>query len=120
VTATTGRSPQRNVVGVGEVFAIIGLIALQVLVAGAFYIVVIFLSFNGDSCYGSGTCNFGLAEASLSLIPVAVIIAVVLSAVLTIVFVRRGRSAFIGPASGIVIVVLAGIVAIILNLNAFT
>lgn len=81
---------------------------------------LIFLSFNSDSCYGSGTCNYGMAGVSLYLIPIAAIIAVILSPIFTIVFVRRGRSALISPAVGVVVVVIAGLVAIILNLNAFT
>jgi hypothetical protein len=120
VASITKRSQQPDRLGVGEVFGVIGLIALQILVAAAFYVVVILLSFNSDSCSGSGTCNYGLAGVSLYLIPIVAVIAVLLSVVFTIVFTRRGRSAFISPALGIVIVVVAGVVAAILNLNAFT
>lgn len=120
MTSITKRPQQPSRLNVGEVFGVIGLIALQIVVAAAFYVVLFFLSFNSDSCFGSGTCDYGMAGASLYSLPVAAPIAVVLSVMLTIVFVRRNRSPFIWPASGIVIVVMAGIVAIILNLNAFT
>jgi hypothetical protein len=102
------------------VFGVIGLIAVQLVVAAAFYGVVILLSFNSDSCAGSGSCDYGMAGVSVYLIPIATGLAVLLSVIFTMGLTRRGRSALLGPTVGIFAVIVAGIIAIILNLNAFT
>lgn len=120
MTPTIDHSQPPDRISVGEVLGVIGLIALQIVVAAVFYVVLVLLSFNSDSCYGSGTCDYGMAGVSLYLIPITAVLAVILSIGFTIVLTRRGRSAILGPAMGIVAVILAGIVAIILNLNALT
>ena len=106
--------------GMGEVFGVIGLIAAQLVIAAALYGVVILLSFNADSCAGSGTCDYVMAGVSLLLLPIATGMTVLLSVILTIGLARRGRSALLSPALGIFVVIFAGIIAIILNLKAFT
>lgn len=120
MTSTIDRSQRPDRLSVGEVFGVIGLIAVQIVVAAAFYGVVILLSFNSDSCYGSGSCDYGMAGVSIYLIPITAGLAVLLSVVFTVALTRRGRSALLSPMVGILAVIVAGIVAIILNLNAFT
>ena len=114
------RSQRPNRLNTGEVFGVIGLIAVQIVAAAVFYGVIILLSFNSDSCYGSGTCDYGMAGVSLHLIPITVGLVVLLSVVFTIVLTRRERSPLLSPIGGILVVIVTGIVAIILNLNAFT
>jgi len=106
--------------GIGEVFGVIGLIAAQLVIAAGLYGVVILLSFNADSCAGSGTCDYSMAGVSLLLLPIATGITVLLSVILTIGLARRGRSALLSPTLGIFVVIFAGIIAILLNLKAFT
>ena len=120
MTSTTDRPQPPDRISIGEVFGVIGLIALQIVIAAIFYAVVLLLSFNSDSCYGSGTCDYGMAGVSLYLIPITAVLAVLLSIGFTIVLTRRGRSAILSPAVGILAVIIAGIIAIILNLNALT
>ncbi|MES2092974.1 MAG: hypothetical protein V4531_04060 [Actinomycetota bacterium] len=101
-------------------FGVIGLIALQVGVAAAFFVLIIFLSFKSDSCYESKICDYAMANVAVYLIPITVGLTVLLSVVFTVVLTRRGRPAWLSPAVGILVVIVAGIVAVILNLNAFT
>ena len=62
----------------------------------------------------------GMAGVSLLLLPVATGITVLLSVIFTIGLARRGRSALLSPTLGIFVVIFAGIIAIFLNLKAFT
>lgn len=120
LTSEIDRSQRPNRLSAGEVFGVFGLIAVQIVAAAVFYGVVILLSFNSDSCYGSGTCDYGMAGVSFYLIPITVGLVVLLSIVFAIVLTRRRRSPLLSPIGGIVVVIVAGIVAIVLNLNAFT
>ncbi len=117
--STIDRSREPNWLSVGEVFGVIGLIALQAVVAAAFFAVIMLLSFKSDSCYESGSCDYATATLSVYLVPVTVGLTVLLSVLFTVVLTRRGRSAYLSPVVGIFVVIAAGIVAVILNLNAF-
>jgi hypothetical protein len=102
------------------VFGVVGLIALQIVIAAIFYFTVLLLSFNSDSCYGSGTCDYGMAGVSLYLVPVVAVLTVLTSVVFTIVLRRRDGSTFLSSVVGIIAVIVAGVAAIVLNLNALT
>lgn len=101
-------------------FGVIGLIALQVVIAVVFYFTVFLLSFNSDSCYGSGTCDYGMAGVSLYLVPIVAVLAVLASVVFTIVLTRRGGPILLSSVVGIIAVTVAGVAAVVLNLNALT
>jgi hypothetical protein len=120
LTSSSDFSAETSRLSIGEVFGVIGLIAAQLVIATGMYVVVILLSFNADSCAGSGTCDYGMAGVSLYLIPIATGITVLLSVIFTIVLTRQGRSALLIPTVGIFVVIITGIIAIILNLKAFT
>jgi hypothetical protein len=119
VTSSGDLSVESARLSIGEVFGVIGLITAQLVIAAGMYVVLIFMSFNGDSCAGSGTCDYGMAGVSLHLVPIATGIAVLLSVIFTIVLTRQGRSPLLSPTVGIFLVIISGIVAIILNLKAF-
>ena len=85
-----------------------------------FYAVILLLTFNSDTCHGSGACDYGMAGVSFFLTPVFAGIALILCILSFIVPSLRRRSAFLAPVLGILAVVLAGVVSIILNLKAFS
>ena len=72
-------SKSLNQLSLGEIFGVIGVIVLQLATAAFFYLVMLVLSFNSDSCYGSGSCDDVMAGVSFYLIPIAAGIAFVLS-----------------------------------------
>lgn len=120
MTSRIDRSHVAGGISVGEVFGVIGLIALQVVIAVVFYFTVFLLSFNSDSCYGSGTCDYGMAGVSLYLVPIVAVLAVLASVVFTIVLTRRGGPILLSSVVGIIAVTVAGVAAVVLNLNALT
>lgn len=120
MTSRIESSSRANDTTTGEVVGAIGLILLQLVVAFVFLVIVGILSFNSDSCFGSGACNQELATASIFLTPIAAGVIFLLSIVFTIVFTRRGRSVFLCPAIGNIAIVIVGVVAIVLNLTALT
>lgn len=120
MTSRNERSRDAGGASVGEVFGVIGLVVLQIAIAGAFYVTVLLLSFNSDSCYGSGTCDYEKAGVSLYLVPIVAVLAVLASIVFTIVLTRKGGSVLLSPIVGIVAVAVAGVSALVLNLNALT
>lgn len=120
MTSSVRRSQQVDRLSIGAILGVIGLIALQILIGLVSYGIVILLSFNSDSCSGSGKCNYAMGAASVYLVPIATTIVAILSIVFTIVLTRNRRSAIASPIIGVALMVVAGIVAIVLNLNAFT
>lgn len=114
------RPPRENTLSAVEVFGAIGLIALQLAIAFVFTAILFLLSFNMDSCAGSGTCNYQVAAASLYMTLITAVVTVLLSIVLTIVFTRRGQPAYFYPVIGNIAVALVGVVAIILNLTSLS
>ncbi len=92
----------------------------QLIVVIPFSALVVLQSFTVDSCYGSQTCDYALATATQFITPIAAVCILLVTIPVTIVLARHGRSVIAAPLCGLILVVLIGILAVILNNESFT
>ncbi|MBK4347697.1 hypothetical protein [Lacisediminihabitans changchengi] len=114
------RAEVRGSVTGGESLHMLGLVLLHFVAAAIATGVVFILSFNSDACSESGTCNFELGAVSLYLPFIAAVVVATVGVIGGVRSARRSRSASLPLTIGLLIVMLAGGIAIGLNLAAFT
>jgi hypothetical protein len=101
-----------------ETAALVALLLAQLVVIVPTSVVLLFSSFSADAC-SDHPCDYALGGVSLYLTPIAAVVIVIVSIPITVYRAKRDRSPLVPPLSGLVLVVLIGILAIYLNHVAF-
>jgi hypothetical protein len=97
------------------VFLAIVLTVVLVFISAVFSAVAFLEAFSVDACGPTHPCNLEVAQAAVYVTPSVAIAAILLTVVLAVVFVRSERPLWAAPTFGIALVVVAFVVASIMN-----
>jgi uncharacterized BrkB/YihY/UPF0761 family membrane protein len=119
MTRSTPALSNRDKPDAFDVFLAVVLTVVLVFVSAVLSVLGLFVSMNVDGCSDPARhCNFDVIQAALLMTPVAGAIGVVATVILTIAFARTDRKIWAAPAIGLAFVVVAFIVAVVMNAAA--
>ncbi|HEY5319623.1 MAG TPA: hypothetical protein VIJ76_01990 [Galbitalea sp.] len=86
-----------------------------IFVSVVFSVIAFLEAFSADACGPTHPCNLEVAQAAVYVTPGVAIAAILLTVVLAVVFIRSERRLWAAPTLGIALVVVAFVVASIMN-----
>jgi len=110
----------RTTISILDLVVTIILTTLQLVLGWAFRLVIAVLSMRSTGCTPAEVCNFDVAAAAISVMPIVAVAAVILTIVSSIVFARRGRPLWHAAGLGVVLVSVVFVIAAAVNYWALT